>query len=144
MRPSWDQELFRTPGPEFPVARLRSFEGFWGPVWGPKLVHFLLFLGSCFGRVFGHFLEHFWTNFGDPFWEQMGLRWAKMGSKRPIKRFKVTKTCICKNLKNIRFLMLFGLPRPSNTALGGPRRLPRGSYRAPKALKKWTQKWNPF
>ena len=29
----------------------------------------------------------------------MGLRGAKMGSKRPIKSFKVPKTCICKNLE---------------------------------------------
>ena len=75
----------------------------------------LLFLGSCFGLVFGHFLENCSTNFGDPFWDQMGLRWAKMGSKRPIKSFKVAKTCICKNLEKTFSFQLFlgfqGRPR---------------------------------
>ena len=69
---SWGQELFRTPGPEITAACLRRFQEFCGPAWGPKLVHFFLFLGSCFGQVFGHFLEHFWTNFGTLF----GTRWA--------------------------------------------------------------------
>ena len=50
-----------------------------------------------------------------------------MSSKRPIKSFKVAKTCICKNLKKNVFFIVFGLPRPSKTALGGPRRLPRGA-----------------
>ena len=72
-------------------------------------------------------MEHFWANFGDPFWDQMGLRGAKMGSKRPIKSFKVAKTCICKNLKKTFVFYVFGLPRPSKTALGDPRRLPRGA-----------------
>ena len=97
----WGQEVSRTPRPEMPVACLLRFQGLWGPVWGPKLVHFLLFLGSCFGPVFGHVLEHFWTNFGDPFWDQMGLRWAKMGSTRPLRASKSQKPAFAKSLKHI-------------------------------------------
>ena len=70
---------------------------------------------------------HFWANFGDYFWDQMGLRGAKMGSKRPIKSFKVAKTCICKNFKKPIVLIGFCVPGPSKTALEGPRRLPRGA-----------------
>ena len=93
-------------------------------MWGSPV---LFFLGSCFGPVFGHFLEHFWTNFGDPFWDQMGLsrpRWALRG---PLRASKSQKPAFAKTLKNIVFFMVFGLPRPSKTALGGPRRLPRGA-----------------
>ena len=72
-------------------------------------------------------MEHFWTNFGDSFWDQLGLRWAKMGSKKPIKSFKVAKTSTCKNLKNLQFFIVFGVPRPPKTALVGPKRLPRGA-----------------
>ena len=71
MGPSWDQELFRTPGPENAVARARRFQGFWGPVWGPKLVHFWLFLGSGFGQLFEALLDKFWDNFGVPFLVKM-------------------------------------------------------------------------
>ena len=66
MGPSWDQELFRTPGPDLPVAPARRFQGFWGPVWGPKLVQFLLFLGSGFGPLFEALFDKFWGNVGVP------------------------------------------------------------------------------
>ena len=57
----------------------------------------------------------------------MGLRRAKMGSKRPLKSLKVAIICICKNLKNLQFLMVFELPRLTKTAFGGPRGTPRGA-----------------
>ena len=81
------------------VAGRRHLGRFSITFWGLKLVTFWLFLGSCFRHVFGHFLENFWANFGDPFWDQMGLRGAKIGSKRPLKSFKVATTYICNNLK---------------------------------------------
>ena len=70
MGPSWDQELFRTPRAKIAEAPARRFQGFWGPVWGPKLVHFLLFLGSFFGPLFGPLLDHFLS----PFWRHFGTQ----------------------------------------------------------------------
>ena len=144
MGPSWGQELFRTPGPEIAVARPRRFEGFWGQLWGPKLVHFLLFLGSCFGQVFGHFLEHFWANFGEPFWDQMGLRRAKMGSKRPIKSFKVAKTCICKNLKKQYVFHGFWASKAVQDSLGRPKKAPKRHLKSSKGFKKVDPKMEPI
>ena len=69
---------------------------------------------------------------------------AKMSPKEPSQASKNQKPAFAKTLKNVKFLIVFRLPRPSKTALGGPRRLLSGSYRAPKALKKWNQKWVPF
>ena len=125
---SWDQELFGNLRPDLPVGGARGIGPFLFQFWGSKLATFWLFLVSCFGQVFEHFLEYCWANFGYPFWQQMGLRGAKMGSKRPIKSFKVAKTCICKNLRKYYVFTLFlRLPRPCKTALGGPRRLPKGA-----------------
>ena len=41
------------------------------------------------------------------------------------------------------FFQVFGVQRPPRRALGGPRRLPRGTQRAPKPNKKGIQKWTP-
>ena len=90
-------------------------------------------MGSCGGPVFVHFFENVWANFGDPFWDQMGLRGAKMGSKRPIKSFKVPKTCICKKRKKLIVFDGFwgskvqGRPRQ-------PWKAQEGSQEAPKEL----------
>ena len=119
-----------SPRLNLPVPRLRHLGPFWAPFLGQKLAIFWLFSRSFFGPVFRHFLEHFWTNFGDPFWDQMGLRGAKMGSKRPLKSLKVAKTCICKNIKkNIQFLSFQGRPRQPLEAQEGPQEAPKALQR---------------
>ena len=82
-------------------------------------------------------MELFW----DPFWDQIGPRRGQDGPKRAIKSFKDPKSCICKNLKKHSVFKVFGVQRPPKRALGGPRRLPRGTQRAPKPNKKGIQKW---
>ena len=63
--------------------------------------------------------------FGDPFWDQIGPRGAKMGPRGPSRGAKYRKHAICKNLKNSFFIFLGG-PRRSKTASEDARRLPRG------------------
>ena len=112
--------------------------------WIPKLATFWLFLGSWFGQVFGHFLEHFWTNFGHPFWDQMGLRGAKMGSKRPIKSFKVAKTCICKNLKKQCVFHGFWVSKAVQDSLGRPKKAPKRRLKSSKGFKQVNPKIEPL
>ena len=83
MGPSWDQELFRSPGPEITVARLRRFQGFWGPVWCPKLVHFILFFGAGFGPLFEARFDMFGGNFGVTSGVKMKLKSGPFFGKAP-------------------------------------------------------------
>ena len=94
------------------------------------------FFASFFGPSCGLFLDHFWGHFGDHFGDQIGPRRGQDGTKRAIKSFKDAKSCICKNIKKLMFFWVFGVQRPPERALGGPRRLPRGTQRAPKSQKR--------
>ena len=82
-------------------------------------------------------------NFRAPFWEQMGLRWAKMGSKRPIKRFKVAKTCIWKNLKNCQAFDGFWASKAVQDSLGRPKKASKRLLQSSKGFKKVDPKMEP-
>ena len=73
-------------------------------------------MGSFCGPVFGHCLDYLWNHFGDPFWDQISPRGAKISPKRPIKLCEIPKTRIYKNLKKThgfsRFFGVQGRPRP--------------------------------
>ena len=56
--------------------------------------------------------------------------------KRAIRSFKEPKSCIFKNLKKHYVFAGFWVQRPPKRASRGPRRLPRGTQRAPKPKKK--------
>ena len=127
-----------------PVPRHRHLGPFWTLCWSRKLSTFWLFVGSCFGLVFSHLLEHFWANFGDIFWDQMGLRRAKMGSKRPIKSFKVAKTCICKNLKKQCVFHGFWSSKAIQDSLGRPKKAPKRRLKSSKGFKKVDPKMEPI
>ena len=82
---------------------------------------------------------------GSPSWVLSGSIWGPIlgpdrpkrgqdGPKRTIKRCKIPKTRICKNLENIWFLKAFGGPRPSKTGSEDPRRLPRSYLRLLRAI----------
>ena len=55
----------------------------------------------------------------------MGPRGAKMGPKRPIKSFKVPKTCICNDLKMLSFLRGFCGSTAVQESLGRPKKAPK-------------------
>ena len=76
------------------------------------------------------------SHFGDPFWDQIGPRRGQDGPKRAIKSFKDPKTCIYEHLKKLKVFQGFWGPRPPKIASKSPRRLPRGTQRAPKPQKR--------
>ena len=89
-------------------------------------------------------MDHFWANFGAYFWDQMGLRGAKMGSKRPIKSFKVPKTCICKNHKNpLLFHGVWGA-KAVQDSLERPKKAPKRHLKSSKGFKKVDPKMEPI
>ena len=93
------------------------------------------------GPVFEHFLDHFWGHVWTHFGTRSGQEGAKMWPRRPSKTPKTQKVAFAKTLKNLQFFKVFGVQEPPKRALGGPRRLPRGTQRAPKPNKKGIQKW---
>ena len=127
-----------------PVPRDRHLSPFWTKFRGPKFANLWLFLGSYYGPVFGHCLEHFWANFGDFFWDQMGLRRAKMGSKRPTKSFKGAKTCICKNLEKHYVFHGFWVSKAVQDSLGRPKKAPKRRLKSSKGFKKVDPKIEPI
>jgi len=66
----------------------------------------------------------------------MGLRGAKMGSKRPIKSFKVPKTCICKNHKNPSVFHGFWGAKAVQDSLERPKKAPKRHLKSSKGFKK--------
>ena len=74
----------------------------------------------------------------------MGLRWAKMGSKRPIKSFKVAKTCICKNLKKHCSFHCFWASKAVQDSLGRPKKAPKRRLKSSKGFKKVDPKMEPI
>ena len=66
----------------------------------------------------------------------MGLRGAKMGSERPIKSFKVAKTCICKNLKQPAVFHCFWASKAVQDSLGRPKKAPKRRLKSSKGFKK--------
>ena len=75
-------------------------------------------LGSIWSQVGSHFWSHFGT--------KIGPRGAKIGPRGPSRTPKYRKPKTAKTLKNHWFFNVIGGPRPSKTASGDPRRLPRG------------------
>ena len=74
----------------------------------------------------------------------MGLRGAKMGSKRPIKSCKVAKTCICKNLKRPLVFDGFWGAKAVQDSLEGPKKAPKRHLKSSKGFKKVHPKMEPI
>ena len=74
----------------------------------------------------------------------MGLRGAKMGSKRPIKSFKVPKTCICKNHKNPSVFHGFWGAKAVQDSLERPKKAPKRHLKSSKGFKKVDPKMEPI
>ena len=89
-------------------------------------------------------MEYFWANFGDPFWDHMVLRGAKMGSKRPLKSLKVATTCICKNLKKPSVVYGFWGSKAVQDSLGRPKKAPKRRLKSSKGFKKVDPKIEPI
>ena len=67
-----------------------------------------------------------------------------MGSKRPIKSFKVAKTCICKNLKKHYVFHCFGASKAVQDSLGRPKKAPKRRLKSSKGFKKVDPKMEPI
>ena len=96
------------------------FEPNFGLILGPQnsilgVISGVIFLTS-FWILFGPLLGPFWG----PFWDQIGPRRGEDGPKRATKSFKDPKSCICKNLQNIKFSKVFGVQRPPKRGSRGP------------------------
>ena len=94
---------------------------------GAKISHLFRFVGVVFWTLFGEFLDHLWGHFGVFFWDQIGPIEGKMSPKRPVKRFKILKTCIYENLKKHVCFKLFGVhgrPRQSLKSQEGSQEAP--------------------
>ena len=74
----------------------------------------------------------------------MGLRGAKMGSKRPIKTFKVPKTCICKNLKKPSVFNGFWGAKAVQDSLERPKKAPKRHLKSSKGFKQVDPKMEPI
>jgi hypothetical protein len=74
----------------------------------------------------------------------MGLRGAKMGSKRPIKSFKVPKTCICKNLEKPSVFNGFWGAKAVQDSLERPKKAPKRHLKSSKGFKKVDPKMEPI
>ena len=74
----------------------------------------------------------------------MGLRCAKMGSKRPSKSFKVAKTCICKKLKKLLVFHCFWVPKAVQDSLGRPKNAPKRRLKSSKGFTKVDPKMEPI
>ena len=114
-----------------------------GSILGPKIGLNFTFLGVIFWSSFWTIFGPLWGPFWGPFWGQIGPRRGQDGLKRAIKSFKDPKICICKSLKKPSVFQGFWGPRLPKTASKSPRRLPRGTQRAPKPEKNRTQKMDP-
>ena len=141
---SWCQELPRYLPDGYACAPAPPSWPILLPILGPKICIFWVFFGIVFWitfwSLFGQLLGKFWG----PFWDQIGPRRGQDGPKRAIKSFKEPKLLhLQTTLKNNRFFKVFGVQRPPKRALGSPRRLPRGTQRAPKPPKKGIQKCTP-
>ena len=123
------------------MPRSKDLNKFWGLFWGPKFAQISLVWGSSFGPVFEHVLDHFGGHFGTHFGTRSGQEGAKMCPRGPSKTPKTQKVAFAKTLKSLQFFEVFGVQEPPKRALGGPRRLPTGTQRAPKPNKKEIQKW---
>ena len=66
-----------------------------------------------------------------------------MGPREPSRASKTHKSAFAKTLKQFLVFQGFWGPRLPKTASKSPRRLPRGTQRAPKPEKNRTQKWTP-
>ena len=98
-----------------------------------KLIASLFF--ECFFATFA-------THFGPPSWDQIHLKGTKQDKpKRAIRSFKEPKNCINKKWFSRWTVGIFSLLRPLKRASRGPRRLPRGTQRAPKPPKTEIQNW---
>ena len=74
----------------------------------------------------------------------MGLRWAKMDFKRPLKSFKVAKTCICKNPKKHYVFHGFWASKAAQDSLGRPKKAPKRRLKSSKGFKKVDPKMEPI
>ena len=74
----------------------------------------------------------------------MGLRGAKMGSKRLLKSLKVAKTCICKNLKKPSVFHGFWASKAVQDSLWRPKRDPKRRLKRSKGFKKVDPKMEPI
>ena len=95
--------------------------------------------GVIFDNFWCHFLPTFWSLFGPLLGTILGPNLGpdrpKRGQdepKRTIRSFKEPKSCIFKNLKKPPIFEGFWVQRPPKRASRDPRRLPRGTQRAPK------------
>ena len=86
--------------------------------------------------IFGSFFVHFWALYWGPFWDQIGQRGGKMSPREPSGASKNQKAAFSKKWFSRGTVCIFSLLRPPKRASRGPRRLPRGTQGAPKALKK--------
>ena len=67
-----------------------------------------------------------------------------MGSKRPIKSFKVAKTCICKNLKKQYVFHGFWSSKAVQDSLGRPKKAPKRRLTSSKGFKQVDPKMEPI
>ena len=67
-----------------------------------------------------------------------------MGSKRPIKSFKVAKTCIWKNLKKPLFVYGFWASKAAQDSLGRPKKASKRHLKSSKGFKKVDPKMEPI
>jgi len=109
--------------------------------------HFGVILGSFsgpfLGSLFEPFLDQFWAYFGGHFGTRSAQEGGKMSPRGPSRAPKTRKAAFAKTLKNHWFFKVFGVQKPPKRALGGPRRLQRGTQRASEPNKKGIQKWTP-
>ena len=113
---------------------LSGFEPSWaalGRFWCHSGAQTFLISSNFWGHFLDSILGTFWTTFGVVSGLQFGTRSAqegvKMGPKGPSRASKTQKAAIAKTFKNHMFFKVFGVQRPPRKALGGPRRLPRGT-----------------
>merc|ERR1711963_944342 len=112
---------------------------------------FFLKRTALWTKLFGNFLLIFGVIFWPTFWSLFGpllgtILGPTLGPDRPkggqdepkrvIRSFKEPKSCIFKNLKKPQVFEGFWVRRPSKRASRDPRRLPRGTQRAPNPQQK--------
>ena len=86
----------------------------------------------CWGHVLNQFLDIFWSTFVQILGSLFGTRWAKMGSKSPLRVSKSQKPAFAKNLKTLCFSLFLGFQgRPRQ-----PQEAHEGSQEAPKELQR--------
>ena len=118
----------------------RIFEPILGSILGPQICIFFVIVWVTFWATS-------WAIFGVNSGTVLGpdrpkKRLYKMGPPGPSRASQTQKAEFSKNFRNLLFSMIFGFQRPPRRASGGPRRLQRGSQRAPKPQKN-NQKMDP-